>query len=79
MYPEGDPERRPLQQIRENCMAMLKGVQRLIQDLRPPVLDDLGLESAVQWVLENRITSYNVCYTKLLRPHRRCPARWAEH
>ena len=36
-------------------MAMLKGVQRLISDLRPPVLDDLGLESAVQWVLEKHI------------------------
>lgn len=53
--PEETPERRKLQQIRENCMAMLKGVQRLIQDLRPPVLDDLGLESAVQWVLEKHV------------------------
>jgi len=52
MIPEGAPERAKLRQIRENCLAMLKGVQRLIQDLRPPVLDDLGLESAVQWVLE---------------------------
>lgn len=52
MIPEDAPERAKLRQIRENCMAMLKGVQRLIQDLRPPVLDDLGLESAVQWVLE---------------------------
>ncbi|HBO69986.1 MAG TPA: hypothetical protein DD658_07585 [Deltaproteobacteria bacterium] len=60
--PEHDPARRPLRQIREQCMAMLKGVQRLIQDLRPTVLDDLGLESAVQWVLKRHVGERGIRY-----------------
>ena len=36
-------------------MGMLRGVHRLIKDLRPPVLDDLGLESAIKWVLEKHV------------------------
>jgi len=38
-------------------MAMLKGVHQMIKDLRPPILDDLGLESAIKWVLEKHIGS----------------------
>lgn len=50
-----NPIRRPLEQIREQSMGMLRGVHRLIKDLRPPVLDDLGLESAIKWVLEKHV------------------------
>ncbi len=50
-----DPIRRQLVQIREQCMLMLKGLHQMIRDLRPPVLDDLGLESAIKWVLERHI------------------------
>ena len=50
-----DPIRKQLVQIREQCMLMLKGLHQMIRDLRPPVLDDLGLESAIKWVLERHI------------------------
>ncbi len=50
-----DPIRKQLLQIREQCMLMLKGLHQMIRDLRPPVLDDLGLESAIKWVLERHI------------------------
>ena len=35
-------------------------VHRLIHDLRPPVLDDLGLESALRWLLERHLTPSGV-------------------
>jgi len=54
-FPPDDPRRKHLQQIREQCMTMLKGLHRMIKDLRPPILDDLGLESAIKWVLEKHI------------------------
>ncbi|MGE5663332.1 MAG: ATP-binding protein, partial [Deltaproteobacteria bacterium] len=50
-----DPVRKQLMQIREQCLLMLKGLHQMIRDLRPPVLDDLGLESAIKWVLERHI------------------------
>jgi len=50
-----DPIRKQLLMIREQCMLMLKGLHQMIRDLRPPVLDDLGLESAIKWVLERHI------------------------
>ena len=54
-FPPDDPRRKHLQQIREQSMSMLKGLHRMIKDLRPPILDDLGLESAIKWVLEKHI------------------------
>lgn len=54
-FPADDPRRKHLQQIREQCMSMLKGLHRMIKDLRPPILDDLGLESAIKWVLEKHV------------------------
>jgi signal transduction histidine kinase len=54
-FPADDHRRKHLQQIREQCMSMLKGLHRMIKDLRPPILDDLGLESAIKWVLEKHV------------------------
>jgi signal transduction histidine kinase len=41
---------------------LLEGIGRIIQDLRPPVLDDLGLESAVRWLLERHLGERGVNY-----------------
>jgi len=38
----------------------LDSIHRLIYDLRPSVLDDLGLSSALRWVAENRIESMGI-------------------
>ena len=54
-FSEYDPVRKQMKQIREQCLTMLKGLHRMIKDLRPPILDDLGLTSAIQWVLEKHI------------------------
>ncbi|MGD2062221.1 MAG: cache domain-containing protein [Nitrospirota bacterium] len=58
--PPEDPQRDRLATIREHCLATLRGLHRLIRDLRPPVLDDLGLESAIRWVLESRLRDRNI-------------------
>ncbi len=57
-----DPVRNQLLQIREQCMAMLKGLHRLINDLRPPILDDLGLEAAVNWMMEKHLGERGIHY-----------------
>jgi signal transduction histidine kinase len=61
-FSDYDPVRKQLRQIREQCLSMLKGVHRLVNDLRPPVLDDLGLESAIKWVLEKHLGERGIPY-----------------
>ncbi len=39
-----------LDQLREQTDGILDGVRRFSQDLRPPVLDDLGLLPALKWL-----------------------------
>lgn len=41
----------------------LDSVHRLIYDLRPSVLDDLGLSSALRWITENRLESMGIDVT----------------
>ena len=40
-----------LDELREQTDAVLNGVRRFSQDLRPPVLDDLGLLPALKWLV----------------------------
>jgi signal transduction histidine kinase len=47
-------------ELRGKVSQLLEGISRLIQDLRPPVLDDLGLESGVRWLLERHLTTKGV-------------------
>ncbi|MBK5094206.1 MAG: HAMP domain-containing protein [Deltaproteobacteria bacterium] len=61
-FSDYDPVRKQLKQIREQCMIMLEGVHSLINDLRPTVLDDLGLESAIKWVLEKHLGDRGIQY-----------------
>jgi PAS domain S-box-containing protein len=46
--PKEIPER--LEELREQSDRILEGVRRFSRDLRPPVLDDLGLLPAVKWL-----------------------------
>jgi signal transduction histidine kinase len=62
-FPAYDPIRKQLAQIREQCMSMLKGLHNMIKDLRPPILDDLGLESAIKWVIEKHIGEKGIRYS----------------
>lgn len=39
----------------------------MIKDLRPPILDDLGLESAIKWVLEKHVGERGIRYRLVAR------------
>ena len=43
--------------------VLVDGIHRIIQDLRPPVLDDLGLESAVRWLLRKNLYENGIGFT----------------
>jgi two-component system sensor histidine kinase DegS len=45
-----EPAVQRLEELREFADAILQGVRRFSQDLRPPVLDDLGLLPALEWL-----------------------------
>ncbi len=49
-------------ELRAKVSQLLTGLNRLIQDLRPPVLDDLGLESAIRWLLERHLAENGMKY-----------------
>ena len=46
--------REHLQDARGQIVDALENVKRIIRDLRPRLLDDLGLQSAIQWYLTER-------------------------
>lgn len=41
------------EQLQQGTQRMVQSVQRLCSNLRPSLLDDLGLEAAVEWLLED--------------------------
>ncbi|MDP3062299.1 MAG: cache domain-containing protein [Chloroflexota bacterium] len=52
-----------LAEARELLLKTLEGVHRIIYDLRPSILDDLGLMPALQWYAEQRLSSQGVNVT----------------
>ncbi len=59
---QSNANRTHLEKLRKNVVATLQGIHQLIQDLRPPVLDDLGLDSAIRWVLEGHLGARGIGY-----------------
>jgi len=57
---ENEELSKKLTQSREHVMMVLSGVSQMIKDLRPPVLDDFGLEYAIKWVLEKHLGEKNI-------------------
>lgn len=49
--PEGSPLRADLREIAETAQAALDNVRGLSQTLHPSILDELGLESTIDWYL----------------------------
>ncbi|MDH4183304.1 MAG: histidine kinase, partial [Nitrospinota bacterium] len=41
---------------------LLEGIKRIIQDLRPPALDDLGLVSSIRWLLDSHLAQMGIQY-----------------
>ena len=53
----GDSEmvQKQLADLRESASSAVEEVRRMMSDLRPSILDDMGLESAVSWYAENHL------------------------
>lgn len=49
----GTTARQTYNQLQQGTLQMVQTVQRLCSNLRPSLLDDLGLEAAVEWLLED--------------------------
>ncbi len=49
-----------LEDLRRQALAALEGLRRCAQDLRPRILDDLGLVPALEWMAENLGKNYGI-------------------
>jgi signal transduction histidine kinase len=50
-------------ELKTRVEQLVNGINRLIHDLRPPVLDDLGFESAVRWLLGRHLAVKGIKYS----------------
>ena len=55
-----------IQELKEKLGAALDGINIIIKDLRPPIFDDLGLESGVRWLLENHLGEKGIEYSLIV-------------
>ena len=55
--------RQHLNQVKDLTVETLEGVKRLTLDLRPRLLDDFGLQAAVQWYSEERLSQAGITAT----------------
>ncbi len=49
-----------LETLRSQAVEALEQLRRCAQDLRPPILDDLGLVSALEWMADNIEENYGI-------------------
>ncbi|MDH5508917.1 MAG: histidine kinase, partial [Nitrospinota bacterium] len=52
-----------LMENRSKANQLLGGIKRIIRDLRPPALDDLGLESSIRWLLDSHLEEKGITYS----------------
>jgi signal transduction histidine kinase len=62
--------RKNISQLRQHLLEVLQSIHSLIKDLRPPVIDDFGLESAVVWLLQRHLSKAGIEF--VFRTHGRC-------
>jgi signal transduction histidine kinase len=51
-----------LMELRVRVSTLLDDIGRIIKNLRPSVLDDLGLESALEWMLDRNLKPRGISY-----------------
>jgi len=54
MYPDRIDEER-IEEMRRIALRTIDGIHNVIQNLRPSILDDLGLEAAIKWLLDKHL------------------------
>ena len=71
----GPPPR--LEEVKALAVHALEEVHRLIRDLRPSVLDDLGLFSAIRWYAERHLGERGLAVRcEVAEPEPHLPAAW---
>ncbi len=76
MAPANTPDdvKQRLTPLKTQAAGVLEEIQRLIRDLRPSLLDDLGLISALDWYAETRLKSQGIQVEwELIGTERRLP------
>ncbi|MBN2238377.1 MAG: sensor histidine kinase, partial [Dehalococcoidales bacterium] len=64
-----------IQEIREEVREIAKGVRRFSRELRPSILDDLGLVHALQWLASDLTDNYGIpVKTKVIGKQVKLPA-----
>lgn len=51
-----------LMALKKSVDELIDGMNRIIQNLRPPMLEDLGFESALKWLLEKQLKPRGIQY-----------------
>lgn len=51
-----------IEEINTIILKTLDGIRSIIQNLRPSILDDLGLEAAIRWLLDNQLKEKEINY-----------------
>jgi signal transduction histidine kinase len=55
-----------IEEIWQIVLKTLEGLNIIIKDLRPPLLDDLGLESAISWLIDSHLTPKQInCFCNI--------------
>jgi signal transduction histidine kinase len=58
----GPPSGEKIEEMRKIVLNTLEDIRIMIQDLRPAILDDLGLEAAIRWLLYKHLWSKGITY-----------------
>lgn len=61
LYPESI-SREKIEEVRGIVLNAFDGVHAITQNLRPSVLDDLGLEAALKWLLDTHLSARGIKY-----------------